>query len=130
MPANDSTRCIVAVEPTISHSLSEWQLFIFEGSQRTAASDFGHRRLRARSCRWGRAAFGKQSFYVSFPAANSDRRLALPCPEPPDAVFMVHIGFRHKAEVERNGKLPLNVAIERPKPAAKLAGDGPSRMAC
>ena len=46
---NGRYRCIGAVEPTISPSHSEWLLFIFEGSRRTAASDFCHRRLRARS---------------------------------------------------------------------------------
>ena len=38
-----------AVEPTISHSDSEWQLLIVESFRRTAAPGFRHRRLRALS---------------------------------------------------------------------------------
>ena len=30
--------------------------------------------------------------------------------EPPDDLFMVKGGFRHKAEVEESGKLPFNIA--------------------
>ena len=47
-PFNGRLRGIGAVEPIISQAHSERQLFTFEGSQRTAASDFGHRRLWAR----------------------------------------------------------------------------------
>ena len=52
------------------------------GSVAEPAIDHGKgiRRLRARSCRWGRAAFGNRNCYVPFPAANSDRRLTLSCP--------------------------------------------------
>ena len=52
-------------------------------------------------------AFGNQNLYVSFPAANPDRRLTLPCPEP----TVAKIGSGRSPGTLENEKLPFAMRL-------------------